>query len=186
MSRSLPKSIREYIELIKAHDGLSTVEVPVSAELEIAEITDRVSKATADQNKALLFNQVEGSTMPLAINLFGSDERMKLALGVEHYEEIQQRIQQFIKPPVPGSFIDKLKMLPMLADLNKFLPKTTSGDGACQEVVITDPSQPMLDALPILTCWPDDGGPFITLPVVFTKDPETGRAQCRDVSLAKI
>ncbi|MCA9807477.1 MAG: menaquinone biosynthesis decarboxylase [Cyanobacteria bacterium HKST-UBA06] len=173
-----PASLRDFIRLLEDHDALARIEVPVSPELEIAEITDRISKAPAPQNKGLLFMHPDGATMPVALNLFGSHQRMKLALGLEpthdaDYSELQQRLLQFIKPPKAASMIDKLKLLPMLADAGKFFPKTVKS-APCQEVVVTDTAQPMLDMLPILTCWPQDGGPFITMPVVFTKDPETG------------
>ncbi len=171
---SLPRNIREFLQHLESQDDLAQIEVPVSPYLEITEITDRVSKAQGMRNTGMLFTHVEGFDMPLAINLLGSEERVKLALGIEHFEEVQQRIESFVKPPTPKSFMDKVMMLPKLAELNQFLPKTVKGAAPCQEVVITDLSQPMLDKLPILTCWPQDGGPFITLPVVFTKDPLSG------------
>lgn len=169
-----PKNLREYIALLKQHGELIEITEPVSPYLEIAEITDRVSKSRGAPNKGLYFTNVEGSSMPLAINLFGSETRMLLALGVERYEEHQQRIREFVKPPKPGNLMEKMMLLPKLAEMGQFFPKTISGNAPCQEVVVTDPSQPMLDMLPILTCWPDDGGPFVTMPVVFTTDYENG------------
>lgn len=169
-----PKNIREFLSLLKQRDELVEIAIPVSPNLEITEITDRVSKNQGSRNRGLFFSNVEGSEIPLAINMLGSYERIKLALGIEHFEEVQQRIQEFVKPQMPGSLLDKIMMLPRLAELNQFLPRLIKGGAPCQEVVITDMNQPVLDCLPILTCWPDDGGPFITLPVVYTKDFETG------------
>lgn len=166
--------LRDFIELLKAHGELVEIDTPVSDYLEITEITDRVSKGPAHQNKALLFTAVEDSEIPVLINTVGSTKRMMLALEAESYEEIQERIQFFVKPTIPGSLWQKLMMLPKLAELNNFIPRVIQGPAPCQEVVITDPADPMLDKLPILTCWPQDAGPFITMPVVFTKDPVTG------------
>ncbi len=169
-----PKNLRLFLDMLKQHDELTEIKVPVSPDLEITEITDRVSKSQGTQNQGLLFSSVEGSAMPLVINTMGSYERVKLALGIEHFEEVQQRIQEFVKPSMPSSLLDKVMMLPKLAELNQFLPKMVKGNAPCQQVVITDLTEPILDKLPIITCWPDDAGPFITMPVVFTKDPETG------------
>ncbi len=169
-----PKNLRQFLDLLDQQDELTRIQVPVSPDLEITDITDRVSKNQGMANKALYFESVQGYDMPLVINTMGSFERMKLALGIEHFEEVQRRITEFVKPSMPSSLLDKVMMLPKLAELNQFLPRQIKGSAPCQEVVITDPSQPMLDKLPILTCWPDDGGPFITMPVVFTKDVETG------------
>ncbi len=166
--------LRGFIELLRKTQDLFEITAPVSTELELAEITDRISKSPEAQNKALLFTNVTGYDMPVLINTMGSHRRMLQALGAENYEAIQKRIQFFVKPDIPGTVWDKLMMLPKLAELNNFLPRTHKGEAPCQEVVITDPSQPMLDKLPIITCWPQDAGPFITMPVVFTKDPMTG------------
>lgn len=172
--------LRGYLDLLRREDELVEISAPVSTHLEIAEITDRISKAPAEKNKALLFTNVQDENgkkydMPVLINAMGSHNRMMLALGVETYEEIQERIRSFVKPDIPGNFWDKLAMLPKLAELNNFLPRTFKGTNApCQEVVITDPSQPMLDAIPVITCWPLDAGPFITYPAFFTRDPMTG------------
>jgi 4-hydroxy-3-polyprenylbenzoate decarboxylase len=168
-----PKNLRQFLEQLKQHQELVDISMPVSPNLEITEITDRVSKGMGAENKALHFSSVEGSAMPLVINTLGSYERLKLALGIEHFEEIQQRIQEFVKPSIPHSLLDKVMMLPKLAELNQFFPRMINGNAPCQEVVITDPTEPMLDKIPILTCWPQDGGPFITMPVVYTKDVET-------------
>ncbi|MBY0449569.1 MAG: menaquinone biosynthesis decarboxylase [Cyanobacteria bacterium] len=169
------KDLREFLDGLKRRQDLLDIDTPVSSVLEVTEITDRVSKGPAENNKALLFNKVDQCEIPLLINAVGSHERVLASLGVENFETIQERIQFFVKPPMPGNLWEKLSMLPKLAELNNFLPKPFKGDTApCQEVVITDTTQPMLDKLPIIQCWPDDGGPFITLPVVFSKDPATG------------
>ncbi len=170
--------LRGYLDLLRKENELVEISVPVSTHLEIAEITDRISKAAPDRNKALLFTNVQDADgkkfeMPVLINAMGSHNRMMLALGVETYEEIQERIRFFIKPDIPGNLWDKLAMLPKLADLNNFLPRNFKGNAPCQEVVLTDPTQPMLDAIPIITCWPQDAGPFMTYPAFFTKDPMT-------------
>ena len=171
--------LRGYLDLLRRNDELVEIDAPVSAHLEIAEITDRISKAPEHLNKALLFTNVHDETgkkfdVPVLINAMGSHNRMMLGLNVETYEELQARIRFFIKPDIPGSLWEKLLMLPKLAELNNFLPRKFVGNAPCQEVVITDPSQEMLDKLPIITCWPLDAGPFITYPVFFTKDIETG------------
>lgn len=171
--------LRGYLDVLRRENELIEISAPVSTHLEITEITDRISKMPAAQNKALLFTNVQGPQgetydIPVLINALGSHRRMMLGLGAEAYEEIQERIRFFIKPDMPGTLWEKLAMLPKLADLNNFLPRTFKGNAPCQEVVITDPSQSMLDKLPIITCWPDDAGPFITFPVFFTKDVATG------------
>lgn len=150
---------------------LKRIAKPVSAELEITEITDRVSKAGGP---ALLFEKVEGHSAPLLINAFGSNKRMAMALGVEDIEEIAREIEELIQMPLPTGIIDKLKMIPKVARFAKYPPKTVSS-GPCQEVVVDSPS---LSFLPILKCWPQDGGRFITLPMVFTKSLSTGRRNC--------
>lgn len=173
------KDLREFIQLLKQENELLEIDTPVSTHLEITEITDRISKMPEGKNKALLFKNAHDETgkkyeMPVLINALGSHNRMMLALGVETYEEIQKRIEFFVKPPKPTSLMDKLTLLPKLAELNNFLPREHKGPAPCQEVVLTDPTQPMLDAIPVITCWPDDGGPFMTFPCVFLKDPKTG------------
>ena len=171
--------LRGYLDLLRKNGELVEITAPVSVHLEITEIADRVSKMPENQNKALLFTNVHGPNgepydMPLLINAMGSHRRMMMALGVERYEEIQKRIEFFIKPEIPNNLWEKIQMLPKLAELNKFLPREHKGSAPCQEVVLTDPTQPMLDKIPVITCWPQDGGPFMTYPCVFLKDPMTG------------
>ncbi len=166
--------LRQFIKALADAGELITIDTPVSAELEIAEITDRVSKSTNSNNKALLFTNVKGYEMPVLINAFGSMKRMCLALEVNKLDDIAARIKQLIKPKVPETFMEKLALLPTLVELGKFPPKLSHTPAPCQEVVITNPSQSMLDKLPIITCWPEDAGPFVTLGTVITRDPATG------------
>ncbi|GAB4371144.1 MAG: menaquinone biosynthesis decarboxylase [Deltaproteobacteria bacterium] len=163
------RDLREYLAALEARGELKRITAPVSAKLEAAEIADRAIKGNGP---ALLFERVEGFSVPLAMNLFGTKERMCLALGVDSLDEIGARMAEVIEPEIPSNLIEKLKMLPKLARLADFLPKTVSS-GPCQEVVETE--NPSLSFLPVVTTWPGDGGPFLTLPQVFTKDPKTGR-----------
>ncbi len=166
--------LREFVQRLEAEGELIRVRAPVSPDLEITEIADRVSKGPAAQNKALLFEQVEGSPMPVLINTFGSARRMALALGVDDLEDVRRNLAKLIDPKLPQGMSAMLKrggeMLGVLRSLG--LGPSLTRRAACQEVVITD--NPSLDILPIPTCWPDDGGPYITLPQVITRDPVTG------------
>lgn len=175
MAGKAPKSIRDFIKLLEKEGELHTIKQSISAVLEITEITDRVSKGKNSlPNKALCFEQVEDYDMPLVINAFGSQRRMELALGVNNLKEIADKIADLIHPPKAKGILDKLSLLPKLTEVaGSVFPKSVKS-GPCQEVVITDPNQKMLDLLPILTCWPEDGGPYITLTNVFTKDVESG------------
>jgi 4-hydroxy-3-polyprenylbenzoate decarboxylase len=148
---------------------LVRIKESVSPELEIAAVTDRASKMPGG-GPALLFEQPAGFAMPVASNVFGSLERMCLALGVKTLDDLAAEINQLMTPQMPEGIMDALKMLPMVGRLRDLMPKTVK-DAPCQEVVRRDGT---LDDLPILRCWPEDGGRFITLPLVFTKDPETG------------
>jgi len=173
--KPLSLDLQAFITQLKREDELLEIHTPVSSHLEVGEITDRVSKSQGTENKALLFHNVEGYDMPLLINALGSHHRMLMGLGVEDYETIQNRINFYVKPPIPTNLWEKLQLLPKLAELNNYLPKPFKGDVApCQEVIITDRNQPMLDKLPIIQCWPDDGGPYITFGTIFVKDPMTG------------
>ncbi|GIM48195.1 menaquinone biosynthesis decarboxylase [Collibacillus ludicampi] len=166
------KDLRHFIEVLEKKGLLVRVREEVDPVYEITEITDRVTKKFGP---ALLFENVKGFDIPVLINTFGSYERMNLALEVHSLDEIGEQVKELIQPPTPASFLDKLKALPKLAELSSFLPKMVK-HAPCQEVVITD--EPSLDMLPILKCWPDDGGKFITMPLVFSKDPETGKRNC--------
>jgi 4-hydroxy-3-polyprenylbenzoate decarboxylase len=120
---------------------------------------------------ALLFERVKGSSLPVAINLYGSYERVCLALGCRDLEELAERIEKLVRPELPTTLIEKLKMLPELARLSNMGPKTVRS-GVCQEVVETEKAD--LGSLPIIQCWPGDAGRYITLGSTLTKDPETG------------
>jgi len=163
------RDLREFLSALEARGELKKIQAPVSADLEAAEIADRAVKSGGP---ALLFENVRGHDVPLAMNLFGTMGRMCLALGVSSLDEIGARMVEVIEPEIPSNLIEKIKMLPKLARLADFIPKMVSS-GPCQEVVETD--KPSLSFLPVVKTWPGDGGPFITLPLVFTKDPKTGR-----------
>src|SRR6476661_2251861 len=163
---------------------LKRIKSEVDPVLEIAEITDRVSKSR-DKNgayggPALLFENAKGSSVPVLINQFGSERRMKMALEVESLDEVADRIRQFMDLKSPQGFLDKVKMLPMLSQMGKFFPKTVS-TGPCKEVIRKD-NFSLLD-FPILRCWPKDAGRFITLPCVITRDPKTGK---RNVGMYRV
>ncbi|MFI3278783.1 MAG: menaquinone biosynthesis decarboxylase [Rikenellaceae bacterium] len=168
------KNLREYIGALESHDELLRVEGEVSNELEIAEITDRVSKSK-DGGKALIF-KVRGSEFDVATNIYGSQRRMALALGVERLEELTPRIDKLLRDmTAPKNTIwDKLSTIPMLIEMSRWLPKTSRCKGDCQQVVKLA-EQVNLNELPILKCWINDGGRFVTLPMVHTVDPDTGQ-----------
>jgi 4-hydroxy-3-polyprenylbenzoate decarboxylase len=163
--------LREFVAHLERRGRLRRITAPVSRDLEITEIVDRVSKTSGDANVALLFERVERFDMPVLVNAFGSEDRMASALGVEHLDQLGQRIAKLLDLRMPGSFMDKLKKLGGLLDVAKAAPRRV-GQAPCQEMVET--ANPSLAALPALTCWPGDGGRYITLPGVFTRDPTTG------------
>ena len=167
-------TLREFIAKLEASGELLRISTEVDSRFEITEITDRVSKADGG-GKALLFENVRGSKYPVLMNMMGSDRRMAMALGVNDLDDISKRIDNLLKEAMSpkNSFMDKLRMLPLLQDVAKWFPRKISGRGECQEVVWQG-DEVDLRKLPILTSWPYDGGPFITLPMVCTKDPETG------------
>ncbi len=158
---------------MEAAGELQRITTPVSTRFEISEITDRISKLDGG-GKALLFEN-NGTDYPVLMNMMGSDRRMAMALGVDNLESISQRIDNLLKSALApkNTMMDKLRMLPLLADVAKWFPHKVSGRGECQEVVMRGEDVD-LTKLPILTSWGYDGGPFITLPMVCTKDPETG------------
>ncbi len=166
------RDLREFIGLLESRGQLRRVSTPVSRDLEITEITDRVSKGPETGNVALLFENVEGFEMPVLINAFGSRERMAWALGVEHLDQLTDNLQKVISPDIPESLLGKLKRVGEFLDVAKAPPRTVS-QAPCQEVVERENAS--LASLPILQCWPEDGGRYITLPAVITRDPVTGR-----------
>ena len=169
--------LREFLKELKKRGELAEIEEEVSPLLEITEITDRVSR---EGGKALLFKRVKGYKIPVLTNLYGSYERMKMVLGVDEPEEIGWRLYRILRPEVPNTFLDKIKKIPELKRLNDALPKVVR-KGKVQENVIEGKVN-VLD-LPILKCWPEDGGRFITLGQVITKDPESG---IRNVGLYRV
>ena len=161
--------LNEFITVLDRDRELARITEPVSPELEICAVADRVSKSPGG-GPGLLFERPKGYDIPVALNLFGSMNRICRALGVQTLDELGAEIEELTTPKVPSGLIGAMKMLPVVNRLRDLMPKTVK-DGPCQEVVSRDGS---LDELPILKCWPEDGGRYITLPLVFTKDPETG------------
>ena len=172
--------LREWIAALERAGELRRIKTEVDPILEIAEVTDRLSKGdfagdgtrAAPGGPALLFENPKGANVPVLINQFGSERRMRMALEVNSLDEVANRIQQFMDVKSPQGFLDKVKMLPMLAEMGKFFPKTVSS-GPCKENIHKDGFD--LNSLPILKCWPQDAGRFITLPCVVTRDPKTGK-----------
>lgn len=168
------KNLRDFIALLEKEGELIRIKHPVSAELEITEITDRVSKSK-DGGKALLFENVKGHSMPVLINAMGSFKRMALAMGSDHgrIDEAAAEITEFLElKGLPKTFSGKVNLLGKMIDLAKIPPKMVTS-APCQEVVLQG-KDVKLSRIPILKCWPHDGGPFITFPMVITKDPGTG------------
>ncbi len=169
--------LRDWIKALDRAGELKRVRTEADPILEIAEIADRVSKSRDRQGtvggKALLFENLKGYPgSQLLINQFGSADRMRLALEVDGLDEIAERIRGFMDVKSPQGFLDKVKMLPMLAEMGKFFPRTVA-TGPCKEVIKRD-NFSVLD-FPVLQCWPKDGGRFITLPCVITRDLGTGK-----------
>ena len=165
------EDLREFIRALERNNELKRIPFEVDPKLEITEFADRAVKGGGP---ALLFEKVKGSKFPVLINSFASMKRMEIALQVGSVDEVAKRISEYLEMRMPEGLLNKLKMLPKLAEMGAFFPKIVS-KGACQEVVNHDPK---LSEIPVLTCWPEDGGPFITLPMVFTKNPETGKRNC--------
>jgi 4-hydroxy-3-polyprenylbenzoate decarboxylase len=179
-------SLREFVAALQRENELEVVRRPVSVIREIAEIADRCMKM-AGGGPALLFEQpvLEGgskSAIPVGINLFGSMRRMALALGVDNLDDIGSRIEELIKLKVPEGWREKIALLPKIGEIAKYPPRIGSGRPPCQQIVMHG-SEIDLGALPIITCWPEDGGPYITLPQVVTRDPKSG---VRNVGMYRI
>jgi 4-hydroxy-3-polyprenylbenzoate decarboxylase len=170
--------LREWISALERAGELKRIKAEVDPILEITEITDRVSKwgprgKFGPGGPALLFENVKGHPgAKVLINQFGSERRMKMALDVDSLDEIADRIKMFMEVKSPQGILDKIKMLPMLAEMGKFFPKEVS-TGPCKEVIKKGDFS--LNDFPILQCWPKDGGRFITLPSVITRNPVTGK-----------
>jgi len=167
------QDLREFIAALEKAGELKRITFEVDPKLEITEFADRSVKTGGP---ALLFENVKGSKMPVLVNAFASKKRMEIALEVDSVDEIAARISEYLQMKVPEGFLGKLKMLPKLAEMGAFFPKMVS-NGPCKEV-IKKGADVNLREFPVLTCWPDDGGPYITLPMVFSKNPETGKRNC--------
>ncbi len=169
------RDLRDFIQALEEQNELVRVKLPVSPNLEITEIVDRVCKGKAKRNVALLFEKVSGSEMPVLINAFGSAKRMALALGVQNLDELGHNLGKLIDPRLPNS-------LPEIIGRGKDFLKVLRSIGlgpkkvrrAPVQQVVLSAAQATLSKLPILKCWPGDGGAFITLPQVITRDPQSG------------
>jgi 4-hydroxy-3-polyprenylbenzoate decarboxylase len=164
--------LRGFIRALEKNRQLKRIPFEVDPKLEIAEFADRSVKTGGP---ALLFEKPRGSQVPVLINGFASMRRMEIALEVGSVDEVAKRISEYLEMRMPEGLLGKLKMLPKLAEMGAFFPKIVS-KGDCQEVVRT--SGFSLYDYPVLTCWPGDAGPFITLPMVFSRNPETGKRNC--------
>lgn len=176
-------NLRDFIALLEERGQLARIQLPISPKLEITEITDRVSKAPLDKNKALLFENVPGFEMPVLINAFGSPKRMAWALGLDDLEQLNQKLGEVIDPRLPRGLRETLgrgqDLINVLRSIGLKPKKVRSAP--VQETIIDD--NPSLNILPILQCWPKDGGLFITLPQVITRDPQT---QVRNVGMYRL
>ena len=203
------RDFQQFLDVLDSKGELKRISAPVSPTLEITEITNRVMKSGGP---ALLFENVVGTPhrlgtsdpmsavmghpsihqppagapfrfeQPVAINTMGSKRRMSLALSCEDYEEHAERIAALLKPEIPKGPLEALKKLPWLLGELKSAPPKAANSGICQEIVMLE-DEVDLTKLPILTCWPEDGGPFVTLPLVFTHDPNTGK---RNVGMYRV
>ena len=179
-------TLAEFVEALDRAGELVRVKEPVSVNLEITEIADRMMKSSAG-GKALLFEQptlMNGirSAFPVGINLFGSMRRMAMALGVNELDEVGDRITALLQTKPPEGLVAKLALLPRLLEVAKFPPRRANGTAPCQEVVWQN-GDVDLDKLPLMKCWPEDGGAYITVPMVITRDPKRG---IRNVGMYRI
>lgn len=172
------KDLRDFLKLLEAEGELVRITAPVSNDLEITAITDLMNKR-GEASKALLFENVPGYDMPVLMNTFGNSRRMNWALGTSDMNEIAAEIQGMLVPDLPKGFLEKLKMLPKLAQMAQFPPKLVK-DGPVKEVIDTKPD---LLRLPVLKCWPEDGGRFITFGGIYSHDPASGH---RNVGLYRM
>ena len=166
------RDLRDFIRFLEERGELRRIKAPVSCELEITEVVDRTVKSGGP---ALLFENVEGYQTPVLINIFGTHQRTAWALGVDHIDELTQRVRGIlgmIQEP-PSGLMEKVRTLRDLVGLARTQPKMV-GRAPCQEVTLTGEDAD-LNILPALKCWPMDAGRYITLPLVITRDPETGR-----------
>src|SRR5579863_10297245 len=166
------RDLREFLAALEKNGELKRIPFEVDPVLEITEFADRAVKRGGP---ALLFEKPKGSSIPVLVNAFASMRKMQIALEVDSVEEVAARIAEFLEMRMPEGLMGKLKMLPKLAEMGAFFPKIVS-KGACQEVVRSRGFS-LLD-FPILQCWPEDGGRFITLPLVFSRNPDSGKRNC--------
>jgi len=164
------KNQQQFIDALEKAGELLRIKAFVDPKLEMAEITDRMSKQPGG-GKALLFENT-GYEFPVLMNAYGSERRMCMALGVNQLDDVAKDIEHLFKllSSPKESILDKLKLLPKLGQFASWMPKVKSGKGECQEVIMQEPD---ITKLPVITCWPRDGGPFVTLPIIHTKDPVT-------------
>src|SRR6478735_3003226 len=164
------KNQQEFIQALQKAGELVRIRTYVDPKLEMAEITDRVSKS-GNGGKALLFENT-GYDFPVLMNAYGSERRMCMALGVQHLDDVAKEIENLfhLLASPKESIIDKVKLLPKLNQFAGWMPKVKKGKGECQQIIMQEPD---ITKLPVITCWPKDGGPFVTLPVIHTKDPNT-------------
>jgi 4-hydroxy-3-polyprenylbenzoate decarboxylase len=171
------RDLRDFVRKLEKSGELKRIKNEVDPILEITEVTQRVarnaSRAKDSVGPALLFEKPKGSRVPLLVNTFGSVSRMAMAFEVDTLDEVAARISGFMDMKSPQGLFDKLKMLPKLAELGSFFPKVVKS-GDCKDVMHKGADVNLFD-FPILKCWPQDGGRFITFPLVFTKNPETGK-----------
>ena len=161
---------QEFIKALEKAGELVRIKTYVDPKLEIAEITDRISKS-GNGGKALLFENT-GYDFPVLMNAYGSEKRMCMALGVKHLNDVAKEIEDLFKllSAPKENILDKLKLLPQLGKFASWMPSVKKSMGECQEVIMMKPD---ITKLPVITCWPKDGGPFVTLPIIHTKDPNT-------------
>ncbi|SNR78715.1 4-hydroxy-3-polyprenylbenzoate decarboxylase [Humidesulfovibrio mexicanus] len=163
------KDLQDFLKHLEREGELKRIGAELDPKLEIAEVTDRVSKKFGP---ALLFEKAKGARFPVLTNMYGSYKRMNMALDSDNLDELGERIHQYLEIERPDGIIKKLQMIPKISKLANIFPDHVKR-GCCQDVVLTG-EQVDLGIMPVLTTWPGDAGPFITLPVVFTKNPETG------------
>ncbi|MCX7019771.1 MAG: menaquinone biosynthesis decarboxylase [Candidatus Sumerlaeota bacterium] len=167
-------NLRSFIAALDSAGELRRISIESDPILEITEITDRVMKSPGG-GPALLFERVRGSAMPLIINMFGSRKRMRMVCGADKLSDITENFLALLESRGPLSFIEKLKMLPKLKQLNDIFPVEVKHGAPCMEILVENPS---FDLMPVCQCWPQDGGRFLTLPMVFSRDPRTGAVNC--------
>ncbi len=168
------KDLRDFVKALENDGDLLRIKEEVDPKLEVTEVLDHAVK---EGGPAVLFEKVTGYSVPVLGNLMGTHRRMLKALGISSYDEVDARINAFFDVKQPQGLLDKIKMLPQLAELASFMPKAVKS-GPCKEVILKKGQFDLTKDLPVCTCWPEDGGPFITLPMVFTKDRHSGKRNC--------